>query len=71
MASPLSKAMAIYRETFGHSVPSYEVKNAALTGTSLRLAGLALAYVGFGEPHPVWKDIEDPYQHERSQGSLE
>ena len=68
--SPLSKAMSIYRRTFGHSVPSYEVKNAALFGTSDRLAGLVLAYVGCGEAHPVWKTAKHPYEHEFAQGGL-
>ena len=70
MHNPLSRAMTIYRKVFGHSVPSYEVKNAAITGTSKQLAGLVLAYVGSKEPHPIWKTIEDPYEHERNMLAL-
>ena len=70
MASPLATAMKLYRDTFGHSVPSYEVKNAALSGTSERLAGLILAYVGHREAHPVWRNIKDPLEHERMQSGI-
>lgn len=70
MASPLATAMRLYRETYGHSVPSYEVKNAALSGTSERLSGLILAYVGYGEAHPVWRKIDDPLAHEQMQSGI-
>ena len=62
--SPLSSAMSIYRRTFGHSVPSYEIKNAALFGTNDQLAGLILAYVGCGEPNTIWASAKHPYEHE-------
>ena len=70
MASPLATAMKIYRDTFGHSVPSYELKNAALSETSERLSGLILAYVGHGEAHPVWRKIDDPLAHEKMQKGI-
>ena len=56
--------MSIYRQTFGHSVPSYEVKNAAMFGTNNELAGLVLAYVGCGEANPAWASAKHPYEHE-------
>ena len=68
--SALSQAMSLYREAFGHSVPSYEIKNAALSGTNAKLAGLILAYVGCGEANPVWAAAKHPYEHEHSQGGL-
>lgn len=68
--SLLSQAMSLYRQAFGHSVPSYEIKNAALSGSNARLAGLILAYVGCGEANPAWAAAKHPYEHEHSQGGL-
>ena len=62
--TPLTTAMSLYRQAFGHSVPSYEIKNAALFGTNDQLAGLILAYVGCGEANTIWASAKHPYEHE-------
>ena len=64
----LVAAMTVYRRTFGHSVPSSEVKTATLMGTRDSLAGTILAYVGCGEANPAWARVLDPYEHEANQG---
>ena len=65
----LWSALTMYRQKFGHPVPSWEIKTATLMGERAELKARIVKALTNEAPVESWAK-SDPYAHELAQGGL-